>query len=119
MFFSITSKIANWEFTNTRVFNNARAKILFYKFNTTDKLLDSYLKQHIKLDLRSACIYLLTNCRMYKDKDNTIIVKFNTQKADNLAALITYGNSEVKGSQILSSAFGRKEKNKQKIERRL
>jgi hypothetical protein len=56
---------------------------------------------------------------MYKNKDNTIIVKFISKKADLLAALITYGNRQVKGSEVLSIAFGRKEKNKQKIERSL
>ena len=56
---------------------------------------------------------------MYKDKDNTIIVKFITKKADLLAALITYGNRQVKGSKILSIAFGRKENYKQKTERSL
>lgn len=119
MIFSITNEVANWEFTTTRVFNSARAKILFYNFNTTDKLLDKYLRQNLKIDLRSACIYLLTNCKMYKNKDNTITVKFISKKADLLAALITYGNRQVKGSEILSIAFGRKEKNKQKIERSL
>lgn len=119
MFFSITNEIANWEFTTTRVFNSARSKILFYNLNTTDKILDKYLKQNLHIDLRSACLYLLTNCRMYRDKDNTIIVKFNTKSADNLAALITYGNRQVKGSNILNIAFGRKNKNEQKSERRL
>lgn len=119
MIFSIKNDIANWEFTTTRLFNSARAKILFYNFNTTDKLLDKYLKHNLNIDLRTACIYLLTNCKMYKDKDNTIIVKFITKKADLLAALITYGNRQVKGSKILSIAFGRKENYEQKTERSL
>lgn len=112
MFFSIENEIANFEFAPARVFNAARAKILFYKLTPTDKLLDQYLIENYKVNLRGACMYLLVNCKIYRDKDNVILVKFNTKKADNLAALITYGNRQVRGSNILNIAFSRHTKNK-------
>lgn len=119
MFFSIENEIANFEFAPARVFNAARAKILFYKLTPTDKLLDQYLVTNYKVNLRGACMYLLVNCKIYRDKDNIILVKFNTAKADKLASLITYGNRQIRGSEILNIAFGRTSKNKLSEEREI
>ena len=111
MFFSIENELANFEFESARLFSAARAKILLYQLTATDKLLDEYLIANFKVNLRGACLYLLLNCKLYRDKDNTIIIKFNSTKADKLASLITYGNRELRGSNILNIAFGRTSKN--------
>jgi hypothetical protein len=111
MYFSIETNLANFGFTSTKFFNVARKKILFYQLTASDKLLDQYLSTNFKMTLRGACLYLLLNCKFYKDKDNTIVIKFISTKADSLASLITYGNRQVKGSPILSTAFGRVIKN--------
>lgn len=113
MVFTIENNLANWEFTASDIFTNAKLKILNYKLAPSDKLLDNYLKTFHNVNLIEACIYLLSDCKIYRDKDNTLIVKFNTIKADKLAALITYGNRQVRGSKILSNAFGRILKNSQ------
>ena len=111
MYFSIENKNANFTFIAAKIFSTARAKILAYQLTTTDKLLDKYLRSEFKIGLRSACLYLLLNCKFYRDKDNTILIKFISTKANNLASLITYGNRQVKGSVILNNAFGRTLKN--------
>ena len=118
MFFTIENNLANWEFTAADIFANAKLKILNYKLTPADKLLDNYLKTFHHVNLIEACIYLLSDCKIYRDKDNTLIVKFNTTKADKLAALITYGNRQVRGSKILSNAFGRTLKNSQADKRK-
>ncbi len=45
--------------------------------------------------------------RISNDKDQKIIVLFNTRELDKLAALITYGNGLIPGSTILKTAFNR------------
>ena len=42
-----------------------------------------------------------------RDYDNNVVVLFPNKNDDKLAALITYGNLELKGSNILKNAFFR------------
>lgn len=105
MFFSIENKLADKAFMKTKVFTNAKTIILNHTIRVEEVKLNEYLKKEFNLNLISACIYILTHCKIQQDKDDNIIILFENKKIDNLAALITYGNLEVPGSKLLKEAF--------------
>ena len=59
------------------------------------------------MNLKAACVKLLTGCKVTRDYDNNVIVLFPNKDDDALASLITYGNLELRGSNILKDAFFR------------
>ena len=107
MQFTITNNAANYDFMKFRIYMDARRIILFRRLNATDKILEQYLIDNYKLDLRTICLQLIQRCKIYKDLSHTIVVLFPNKKDDELASLITYGNGEIKGSNILKDAFCR------------
>lgn len=105
MFFLIENKLANRPFMKVKVLTDAKSIILNHNIRVDEVKLNEFLKKEFNLNLISACMYLLSNCKIQQDKDSNIIVLFNTKKMDKLATLITYGNLEIKGSKLLKEAF--------------
>ncbi len=67
-------------------------------------LLNDYFIQTKHTGLLQICLYLLKKCTVSKVGNNFIVTFINKQD-DNLAALITYGNTSFSGSNILKDAF--------------
>ena len=107
MQFIIRNNAANHEFMKFKIYMDARRIILFHRLSADDLKLDQYLKDTYKLDIKTICLQLLQGCKMYKDLSNSIIILFPREEDDKLAALITYGNGELNGSNILKDAFCR------------
>jgi len=61
------------------------------------------------MTLKGACELLIQHCTPQWDMTGTIIVLFRDKRYDDLAALITYGNLEIRGSSILKKIFYRKD----------
>lgn len=105
MFFTIKSKIANRSFMKLKVLSDAKKIILNHTLKVDEVQLNEFLKKEYNLTLTLACMHLLNHCKVQQDRDNNIIILFESKKLDTLASLITYGNLEVRGSKILKEAF--------------
>ena len=105
MFFTIKSKIADEPFIKAKVLLDAKTIILNHTLKVSEVKLNELLKKEYNLTLISACMYLLSHCKIQQDKDDNIIALFENKNLDKLATLITYGNIEVHGSKILKEAF--------------
>ena len=82
----------------------SKQKVYLYKNGATEIILNNYLKENYNIPLKAACILITSNAKAYID-DNIIIYKVIDKKLSDLANLITYGNLELKGSNILKAAF--------------
>lgn len=74
---------------------------------STELQLNDYLLKNIKKDLKTTCKELIAKKLKISAgaENNTLVVTFIDSQSDKLASLITYGNSEIKGSTILQNAF--------------
>ena len=109
MQFTIRNNAANYNYMKARIILDAKLIIINHKLTANEFKLNNYLLNNFKVDLKAASLYLLKHCKLYKSLDNSITVLFLNKKADTLAALITYGNNEIPGSNILTDAFCRKD----------
>ena len=107
MQFIIDSKLANYPFMRFKLMREARTIIIYHKITPGEYNLNQYLLQNYEADLRGVCLDLLKRTQWHRDRDGNLIVLFPKKEDDKLAALITYGNGQIKGSSILKDAFYR------------
>ena len=105
MFFKINNKYLSAERAKTNTLMNAYYIIKNYPFHASDILMDQYINQQYKTDLKNMCINLLLNLTYYQDKSGNLILMFKNPKYDKIARLITYGNGAIPGSKILQVAL--------------
>lgn len=108
MRFAIKNINANDEHYRLKVLRNARLIIIGHMIKPGEAKLNNYLIKTEKANLKLVCLKLLSRCRLQRDYDGNVIVTFKFDKDDELASLITYGNGEFAGSDILKEAFFRK-----------
>ena len=87
-----------------RIIFDAKTVILRHKTTPGEYRLNNYLIEQYGLDLKAACLYLVTKAKFYKDLSNSLTILFPEEKDDKLA---TYGNQTIKGSNLLKYAFFR------------
>lgn len=92
-----------------RILKDARTVLLLYRVKPSEYKLNKHIIDTYGLDLVSAGFHLLGHCKVYNDLNKNIIIMFPDGRDDELASLITYGNGEIKGSNILKEAFFRKD----------
>ena len=107
MQFVIKNIQANLQAFKYQLIRNAHLIIISHRLTPGETKLNQYLRENYKLDLKSACIYLISKSKIYRDLDNNVIVLFPNKDDDKLASLITYGNKEMKGSKLLKLALFR------------
>ena len=107
MQFIIRNIQANLSSYRAKILRNARIIILFHKQTAGETKLNNYLLDNYKLDLKNACLHLLANCKIYRNYNKEMIILFPKKADDELAALITYGTAQIKGSNLLKDAFFR------------
>ncbi len=83
----------------------SKQKIHLYKNGAREIILDNYLKKHYNTSLKAACILITSSAIISTDCDKDIIYTIRDEKLSKLARLITYGNLDVQGSNILNAAF--------------
>ena len=76
-----------------------------YPLQASDKILNDYLQQQYKDNLKNLCVKLLLNLTFYRGDDGNFILIFKDPKFDKLAQLITFGNGAIPGSRILQIAL--------------
>ena len=107
MVFRVVSPVINKQRYNFWVLQGARLAIATYRLKPAQKQLNDYLWKNFGINLKAACMMVISNCRIQKNQSNELIITFPAKKIDNLAALITYGDGKVQGCSILKEAFGR------------
>ena len=107
MQFVIKNIQANLQAFKYQLIRNTHLIIISHRLTPGETKLNQYLRENYKLDLKSACIYLISKSKIYRDLDNNVIVLFPNKDDDKLASLITYGNNEMKGSKLLKLALFR------------
>ena len=107
MVFRVASPVANENRYNFWVLRGAKLTITLYRITPGYKQLNDHLWKNFGLNLKAACMLVVTNCRIQKNKSNELIITFPSKKIDNLAAFITYGDGKIQGCPILKEAFGR------------
>ena len=107
MFFTVSSPIVNKYKNNIWILQGAKLSVSLYHITPAQLKLNSYLWKHYGLNIRSASLLVLANCKLLKNSCNEVIVIFPSKKIDQLASLITYGNGKIQGCNILKNAFMR------------
>ena len=107
MQFTIRNKAANWAFMKLEVIMNAKTIIIDHNITHREYRLNQYLMNTYGVDLKATCLHLLNSCKMYRNKANELTILFPKKEDDKLAALITYGNGSIPGSNLLKEAFFR------------
>jgi hypothetical protein len=109
MQFRIKNKAANTIYFKRRLIYEATYIALHHKILPSELKLNSYLLKTYNKDLKVATISLIKNCKVLHNFKGEIIIIFPDREDDKLATLITYGNLEFGGSDILKDVFFRKE----------
>jgi hypothetical protein len=107
MIFRLTSPIINERQYNFWALQGARLSVATYRIKPAQKQLNDYLWKKFGLNLKTASLLVVANCKFQKNKSNELIITFPSKKIDQLATLITYGNGKIQGCSILKEAFGR------------
>ena len=98
-------KIKDINYFRSEVILKARRVILGFPMFVPEIKLDQLFKEKYKMSLKQTCLYLLTKSKINTNQNTEIIITFPNKEDDKLAAFITYGNLEVRGSKILQAAF--------------
>lgn len=106
MFFKISNKrFLSVEQLRANTLLHAYFVIKNYPLKASDIVLDQYIQQQYKTDLKNICVELLLSLTAHKDEEGNLILLFKDSKYDAVAQLITYGNGAIPGSKILQYAL--------------
>lgn len=65
---------------------------------------DKYLEKEIGMDFKGAILYIIHSFKVSKvEKSNCYLYLEDNSKADKIAKLITYGNSDIKGIPLITN----------------
>lgn len=105
MLIELKSKAINIKNTKNRIKISAIARLAKYKYNGQEKNLDKYLRETYNTSLFDTCMQLTEKFKLNIDKSNNELYISFDKDLDKIASLITYGNLQIKGSNILRSIF--------------
>ena len=105
MIFIYNSTDREPQLTKSKIVWRAYKIIITFPTRSSEKLLDSYLRETNKISLKQACLKILYAAKIAYDSSNTYIITFPTEELKKLAQLITYGTGKILGSSILQRAF--------------
>jgi len=84
----------------------AKYHVYHWKLSGNDIAVDNYCKQKYNKSLKEVCWYIIDKIKVFISNDeNQYIIILEDKNLDKLAHIITYGNGEIGGSQILQKAF--------------
>jgi len=85
----------------------ARRRILLYKQNAQEKLLDKTLKNKYNSNLVQMCLRIISNAKFMTNTTDTseLVIVIPDNFLDKIASFITYGNGKIAGSNILKIAL--------------
>jgi hypothetical protein len=106
MFFSVkNNKYLSDKQLRADTLMNAYFVVSNYPLKASDLILNDYLVQQHKINLKNLCVKLLLEISFLKNDEGDFILMFKDPKLDSLAQLITYGNGAIPGSRILQLAL--------------
>ena len=89
----------------SKIKTSAKMNLLVYKYKTSDQELDIWLQTNQKTNLRTCCNKLITSATISVLQPSTIKIYWIDKELNDLALLITNGNTQVYGSDILKEIF--------------
>ena len=87
------------------IITTALRRLAKCQLSRSELLLNNYCVKNYKLSLKGLVKKLIDGCVVQFNQDSSFIILFSTPELDNIASLITYGNTEVQGSNILRLLF--------------
>lgn len=84
----------------------AISRLMAFPRATTEKLLDTYLRDQYQITLTYACYSIILKCKIEEIKDE-LVVTISDPQLDKLARMITFGTGKLSGSQILAFALNK------------
>jgi uncharacterized protein with ATP-grasp and redox domains len=79
---------------------NALQRLRAFPKNTTEKLLDQYLKENYQITLNHACYLIIFNCKI-EELNDILTIDIKDKNLDKIARIITFGTGRISGSRIL------------------
>lgn len=80
--------------------------ILMGKLAADELIINEFCIKHYKKPLKTLCLKIISNSKFYYSVDRQdIIIKIPDKKLNKLAELITFGNGQFIGSNILKLAY--------------
>jgi len=106
MFFTVENMpAANPHKVKFKIIHDARFKLALFPMRANELQLSKFFQEKYGKTLKQICYGLLNRCTVSADEDNNYTVAFIRREDDDMAALITYGNEKLPGSQILKFMF--------------
>lgn len=105
MLIVLESKITGIKHDKSRIKFSALARLARYYFSGQEQNLNKYLQENYNITLFKACEKLANNFNLNIDKSKDQIYISFDKELDKLASLITYGNLQIKGSNIIKKIF--------------
>lgn len=84
---------------------DAKMRIIAFRFGAEEILIDNMLKTKYKTGLKPTCLNLLNKLQAHQVSDTEILFTFIDEEADKLASFISYGDGNLSGSKILIQAL--------------
>lgn len=109
MVFTINTKQYNQiykKLLKSKIKRNAIKRLNNFPMNTTEKLLNNYLKENYKMTLLYACYVVILKSNIEETEEELQII-IKDKQLDKLARIITFGTGKVLGSRILPFVFGK------------
>lgn len=109
MIFTINTKYYNSSYKKllkSKVKLNAIRRLRNFPINTTEKLLNNYLKENYNMTLIYACYLIIINSKVEESKDDLQIL-IKDKQLDTIARIITFGTGRFLGSRIIPFIFGK------------
>lgn len=102
---NIGQKNVSSEYAQFYIIRNALMYLRLYPKNLHYQKMNRYLKDTYKLnaDLYSICYYIISRCKVtWADKNYNVVI---SPKDEHLYRLITYGNRDIRGLDIINNAL--------------
>jgi hypothetical protein len=109
MIFTINTKYYNSSYKKllkSKLKLNAIRRLRNFPINTTEKLLNNYLKENYNMTLIYACYLIILNSKVEESKDELQIL-IKDKQLDKIARIITFGTGRFLGSRIIPFIFGK------------
>ena len=105
MLYFATSGTSNKKFVTPYVKQVAWRRLAQYYLKGNDIKLEEYCQKNYKRSLKLVCIWLVSKLQIMNSGATTYCIFWVDKQLDELARIITYGDGELAGSNILKNAL--------------
>lgn len=109
MIFTIDTQYYNSSYKKlfkSKIKLNAIQRLRYFPINTSEKLLNNYLKENYNMTLMYACYLIILQSKI-EESENEIQILIKDKQLDKIARIITFGTGRFLGSRIIPFIFGK------------